>query len=612
MSATQASSRESFITRAEASLAAGDPLPAYDVTRAALDHWPDDTRLRQLHALALLRSGALSLARPILERLEAEQRDDEETLGLLARVYKDAALQSEDAAARRELLERAADRYARAWFLHQSTWTGINAATCNVLLGRRADARLLASDVSNRARVLLRDGTGDAYWTLATIAEAALIAGDECEAANRYREAAALAHRSRRFGDLASTRRNLSLLLGAEAVAGIPVEEVLPRPRVVVFSGHRPDEADRSDERFPVRVEDAVAMEIRDAIQRDRPAIGFCSAAAGADQLFIAGMLDAGAEVQVLLPFGEKAFVEMSVRPFGERWVERWSVLRSRVASVRVAAEEPLSPPALSYEYANRLLLGLSRIRASLLDANVSGLALLDAGSASAIGGAAGAAAMWNAAGLQTRIIDLARIRGGPHTAAAAAGMAVSSTASHLDAALAAFVFCDAVGFSRLSDTQIPAFVRDFLGPIGALAHRADPPPLLRNTWGDGLFFVFAAPADAAAFALELSELVARRAGSTGVLPADLTLRIGLHAGPVYRCDDPITGATNFFGAHVSRAARIEPVTPPGHVFASESLTALIAASGNQTVECDYVGRIPLAKGYGSFPMYLLRRIRRG
>jgi len=40
----------------------------------------------------------------------------------------------------------------------------------------------------------------------------------------------------------------------------------------------------------------------------------------------------------------------------------------------------------------------------------------------------------------------------------------------------------------------------------------------------------------------------------------------------VYECKDPVTSTRAFIGTHVSRAARIEPVTPPGEVYASESV----------------------------------------
>jgi hypothetical protein len=55
-------------------------------------------------------------------------------------------------------------------------------------------------------------------------------------------------------------------------------------------------------------------------------------------------------------------------------------------------------------------------------------------------------------------------------------------------------------------------------------------------------------------------------------------LRIALHAGPVYSCIDPVTGNPNYIGSQVSHAARIEPVTPPGQVYASQAFAALAAA----------------------------------
>jgi class 3 adenylate cyclase len=57
----------------------------------------------------------------------------------------------------------------------------------------------------------------------------------------------------------------------------------------------------------------------------------------------------------------------------------------------------------------------------------------------------------------------------------------------------------------------------------------------------------------------------------------------------------------------VSQAARIEPVTPPGQVYVSEAFAAAAAARGVQVFTCDYVGRLPLAKGYGDYPLYHLR-----
>ena len=55
-------------------------------------------------------------------------------------------------------------------------------------------------------------------------------------------------------------------------------------------------------------------------------------------------------------------------------------------------------------------------------------------------------------------------------------------------------------------------------------------------------------------------------------------------------CDDPITGQHTFSGTHVSRAARIEPIAPPGQVYASEAFAALAAIQRGPRFGCHYVG----------------------
>jgi adenylate cyclase len=60
----------------------------------------------------------------------------------------------------------------------------------------------------------------------------------------------------------------------------------------------------------------------------------------------------------------------------------------------------------------------------------------------------------------------------------------------------------------------------------------------------------------------------------------------------------------------VSRAARIEPVTPPGQVYCSEPFAALAEAESAKTIVCEYVGTTAMAKKYGSFPTYRVRATR--
>jgi hypothetical protein len=71
---------------------------------------------------------------------------------------------------------------------------------------------------------------------------------------------------------------------------------------------------------------------------------------------------------------------------------------------------------------------------------------------------------------------------------------------------------------------------------------------------------------------------------------------------------DPILDTDAFMGSHVSRTARIEPVTPPGAAFVTEEFAAALELAG-APFACDYVGHMPAAKDVGRLRMHRLRRI---
>lgn len=170
-------------------------------------------------------------------------------------------------------------------------------------------------------------------------------------------------------------------------------------------------------------------------------------------------------------------------------------------------------------------------------------------------------------------------------------------------------LFADAVAFTKLSEDEVPLFVRHFLGSIGRLVAKSSGSIFWKNTWGDGVHLVFSTVEAAGKFALEVRDVITGTCWEECGLPRGLNLRIALHAGPVYQCRDPITGKRSYSGTHVSYAARIEPITPPGQVYASEAFAALAAIEQNTCFDFDYAGQIPMAKGYGVFPMYHMRRM---
>jgi class 3 adenylate cyclase len=155
----------------------------------------------------------------------------------------------------------------------------------------------------------------------------------------------------------------------------------------------------------------------------------------------------------------------------------------------------------------------------------------------------------------------------------------------------------------------MPAFTGELLGTLAAVLDRYDSAICHRNTWGDALYVVLDDARTAAACALDLQAAMASLDLAAVGLPASLALRLGAHVGPVLQLGDPVLRAQVFCGSHVTRTARIEPVTPPGAVYITEHFAAALAVFGGDEFAYDYVGHMPMAKDYGRLRMHRLRRI---
>ena len=591
-------------------LAHGEPLLAYDVVAEALQTWPSNVALRQLQGLALSRSGATERANAILLELRKGGAHDEETLGMLGRTYKDLAARA-PLSQRANLRKRAAEIYGEAYDKSGGYWTGINAATMNLLIGEEGRACQLAQNVRKQCLAELANPGGDVYWESAALGEAALICRDWTEAERWYAEAAGLAQK--RFGDVQSSRRNARLILDYWKKDLLEVERHLHVPPVMVFAGHMIDRPDRANPRFPAAQEQAVAERIQKQIKRTKPAFAFSSAACGSDILFLEAMLNYGAEVSVVLPYDAEHFLADSVDIIpGSNWAKRFNEVVRQAARIITASSDRLEIGGVSYEFCNEMILGLATIRAQQLGADLVPMAVWNRTVGDGPGGAASVVESWESLGLKPLIVDLST--GAPaydHRST----KQMNSPGDHrptlqtFNSRIVSILFADAVGFSKLTEAEVPKFVEHFLGGIASLGQRYDNKILARNTWGDGLYFIFSDVAAAGDFGLALAGFVSETDWQSKGLPAGMNLRIALHAGPVYEFDDPITGNRTYSGTHVSRAARMEPVTPSGQVYGSESFAALAAAHGAKTFTCDYVGLTPLPKEYGTVPTYHVRGV---
>lgn len=606
-----------FLAYGRRALELGDPELGFDILKAGLRLFPGHPEMTYRAALGLARGGATrdawNLLAPLLDRLGPDDPLFVDASSLAGRIEKDRWSKQADGDDRRRVAAASAERYRAAFEATRDHFPGINAATMYVVAGRADEGRTLATAVREICRGLSGDdGPADA-WVAATLGEACLLLGEHEESARWYRRAVELA--GPRFGDVASMRRQV-LMLASVIDVDEAVEDALRMPAVVAFTGHMIDAPERPTARFPPAIEAAVAEAIAGTLDRLGAGFGYCSAASGGDLLFVEAMLARGGEVHVLLPFGRDEFVRTSVAPAGEAWTARFHAALERATTVRQVTSEGYLGDDSLFAYTNDLVAGAAILRARQLETEIRCVAALDATADGDRGGAAETAERWRRRGAPLDVVDLARLR---RESGAGRGDGTRATRAAPDAGtvgsrpgmrrqVKTMLFADVVGFSGLGEAQAPSFFADFMGHVAGLIRDQRPAPAFCNTWGDGLFVVFDDLLPAADFALRLRDTVRDTDWPARGLPAGLSIRIGMHAGPVYPALDPILDRTNFFGTHVNLAARIEPVTAPGSVFLSDQAACLLAATGSDEVACDYLGFTELAKKFGGSALYRLRR----
>ena len=577
-------------------IARGEVLLAYDRAAGLLAEHPDAPGLRYLAALCLARAGARDRAGAELDELNArggvpagDTRLAEDVVALRARLVKDAAL-GESGASRRETAAKASDLYESAYRQFGGHFACINAATMAAVAGDEVRAVSLAEKARNLIEHPASDDVGpeEDYWRMATRAEAALILGDSEGAAEALRKAAA-----RSEGNLAlraTTRRQLAFL-GAELGTGPDPIKFLPVPAVLYYTGHRFSDAGQREE--------DLRAEIRATLDRLVGDIAYGALAYGADIVVAEEIQARGGELHVVLPCPRDEFVASCVRPGGGSWITRFNACFKRASSVQCEPSAARPDDPSMYAFGSRLAMGAAVIRAQTLTSQAVQLAIWDGQTSTGEAGTAADVEYWQSTGRRTERVQWDRPRGPPPLAQTPTGRVRE---------LRAMAFSDFKGFSKLDESQVVTFFEDVMGAVSATIDRCGEAVRARNSWGDGLYLVFASVQDAARCGLALQQTMADLDFAGLGLPADMGLRIGVHAGPVFPTVDPVTKQPSFFGTHVTRTARVEPRTPPGEVYMTGSAAALLALEPLTDVTPEYVGQLQLAKDYDVRPMYVLRR----
>lgn len=558
--------------RAEVSAleADGQIFAAHDRAMTALAAGAEDDWLRQHAVLTLAQLGALGPALALFRDLGLDARSDLEIAGLGARLLKDVALATRAPA-------DAARAFAAAlalWRRSGEPWPGINAAAMALLSARPRLARRMARSLRS-----LPD-RGD-YWSAATAAEAALLAGDPEAAALCLARAEARAGADLRAR--ATTRRQLrweTALLGADP----GLIEALRIPRSVHFCGLIP-QAGAGEAAAP----GALAGALEDA------GFGFGSLAAGGDIVIAEALLARGARVTAFLPFPPDHFAAISVRPAGEGWVARFHALLGRC---EVVVLEAAPRDDLDFHLASRRAMGRARLHAAAIEGEAFQIALADGGAARGPAGTAADIAAWRAAGGESVILPSPWPRRGAEPGRPAPARQPLPV-----------LFGDLPGFGGLDDAALARFYDAPMRALGAAIDVAR--PLYRNAWGDAVQIVFADVGAACAGAEALRRALSPALLARAALPAGLVPRLALDFGALLPVFDAAQGAAKFAGRAMTRAARIEPVTPAGRIFATEAFACELALTPQSGFSAEYAGQVPTAKDFGTLPLYSLRPLRR-
>ncbi|HEX4026852.1 MAG TPA: adenylate/guanylate cyclase domain-containing protein [Rhizomicrobium sp.] len=552
-SATMARKLPDVIAKAKNLLAAGGCLAVIDLLRNLSDGAAAGRLVERdyLLVLALARMGAARLALETFKSRLARQPLDNlpvalarDVLALEARCLKDLSLET----ASPEGLLEAARAYEGVYQRFGGYYPLINAATLMLLGGDRERAQRLA------AQVLVEAGDAD-YWSLASRAEALLILGDAAQAASVLERASAAPVPPT---DLASTKKQLLLVCQANGISSALLSG-LRIPTILYYRG----------EMLPDTETGPLQQDIQSQTRRLNAGFAYGSLANTGDILLAESLLDMGIELNLVLPYRADEFARAAIPA---PWAGRFDACVRKATSVSFLLDNDVLHHDCVLAMSAAQAAGLARYRADKVASIALCLAIRDGG-------------------LETPELDWPGLCQEP-----CAGIGPRC-----------LLFADVKGFSKLPERDMEAFVQHFMGGLAAaiqdFAHDID----YRATAGDGVFLVFRTPLLAAQCGLAMQARVGAFDRDRQGIEAALQLRIAIHYGPVHPVHDPILDRPSFAGREIIRAARMEPITPPGEIFVTEQLASALFLAGETGFRCDYVGILPSAKGFGSFRMYSIK-----
>ena len=571
---------------AELAMREGRLLAAYDSAIEAIKFTPDSLRLKQTAILALARSGFTKRAAKLFDDLFPSFPDiskSKEALvikSLKARIEKDWGLKSSGEKAQQHFLN-SAKLYTDAFLETGDTYPGVNAASLWLWAGKIEKSKTIAKQC-------LKLNFVDTYYGNVSKAELYLILGDLLKLENAL--ISGIRHNpsvDKRVTTYRQLLRSCDLLKYDKNIL-LPIK---PGP-LLRYLGNMPWE--NWDQDAEANLKNAVTSNLKDC-QYEK---AFGSLAAGSDIIIAEEVLRQNIPLTIILPLSKDKFIKASVESFGVEWVNRFETCISKASEVKYSCETDQPIDGISFRHCSHVTLGFALNSAKTLMTNVYQLAIWNGVDKGKAGGTAEDIKIWSNLGKKQTVIS----KSGEFIP-----YAKDMNNDHIEVTeqreIRSVLFGDFVGYSRLTEEQIKSFTEVILRKIADILSAFGSKVLSANTWGDGLFIIFEDVESAGGAAEIISNLDLLALAPE--LPI-LELRLGLHMGPMTRVTDPITNNITFVGTEVTRASRIEPVTPPGSIFVTEAFASHAAISAAGMFEFEYMGQVVLAKTAGTTSIFRL------
>ncbi|GAC1621593.1 MAG: adenylate/guanylate cyclase domain-containing protein [Nevskia sp.] len=564
-----------LLAQCRLSLQSGNYLQAYDQASSGQARGLDGRSLDYLSLLALANAGSTELALKRFRQLGLTEQDvDEDWLALEGRLLKDLALTGGDDAP--TLFLRSGEAYHAAFLRTGGYFTAINAATTLLLGGRSEQALLLAQDVLARVMKFQASNETDDYYLRVTEAEAALLLGDVRRCRNSLREADGLLRGNLNVRSRTATQLRLicrHFRIGEDLLNALTLAPVIyvQRPEQSGFDPGLTPELPATASFVFAGLTQPIELAVVEHFQARQ------------------------ARLHLVLPAQRVALLDHWHRHHGAGWAMRLSRCLDQADEISVAHGFLDDEDRWCSDYVSAMALGLSRLTAKRLGCQWQAVELAQAEGREFL-----------RARLSGDVNGSRHLQAFPRTEAAAPAVAEGS---EFGRRFIGTLFADFVGYSRLSDADMPLFQSLFLGSIAEMLRGWQDKILLQHTWGDAVHIVTVDAESAADIASDIHAIVDRVRPSLGGPLAHLELRLAAHYAPVFHGVDPVEGTPTFFGSQLSFTARIEPVTPPGMIFVTEAFAARLALEVPERFVVEYAGAIDLAKRFGKYRLFSLLRV---